>query len=83
LTSGAHAVIGAHPHVVQTVEIYKGRPIVYSLGNFVFDYFPGDPLAWEGWIARLTFPKAGPADLEMLVVELDGTGFTHFKKSKP
>lgn len=35
--SGADLVIGHHPHVVQGVEIYKGVPIVYSLGNFVFD----------------------------------------------
>lgn len=34
---GADLVIGAHPHVVQPVEIYKGKAIFYSLGNFVFD----------------------------------------------
>lgn len=34
---GAAAVVGAHPHVVQTVEYYRGRPIIYSLGNFLFD----------------------------------------------
>lgn len=34
--SGADAVLGHHPHVVQPVEIYRGRPIFYSLGNFVF-----------------------------------------------
>ena len=46
IDAGADAVIGAHPHVSQTVDIYKGRPIIYSLGNFVFDYDPGDPLVW-------------------------------------
>jgi poly-gamma-glutamate synthesis protein (capsule biosynthesis protein) len=35
--AGADLVIGHHPHVVQDVEIYRGKPIVYSLGNFVFD----------------------------------------------
>jgi len=34
---GAALVIGHHPHVLQDVEIYHGVPIVYSLGNFVFD----------------------------------------------
>lgn len=34
---GAAAVVGAHPHVVQTVEYYRGRPMLYSLGNFLFD----------------------------------------------
>jgi len=82
IDAGADAVIGGHPHVVQTVEIYKGHPIIYSLGNFVFDYFPGDPLKWEGWLARLTFPKSGPPDLELTVVELDRTGFPHVKAVK-
>jgi len=33
---GADMVVGHHPHVVQTVEIYRGKPIFYSLGNFIF-----------------------------------------------
>lgn len=37
IDSGADMVIGNHPHVVQDVEVYKNRPIFYSLGNFVFD----------------------------------------------
>jgi len=35
--AGADLVIGAHPHVVQTHEIYKNKAIFYSLGNFIFD----------------------------------------------
>jgi len=35
--TGAALVIGHHPHVLQDVEVYQGVPIVYSLGNFVFD----------------------------------------------
>lgn len=33
---GADAVIGHHPHILQPIEIYKGRPILYSVGNFAF-----------------------------------------------
>jgi len=29
-------VIGHHPHIIQPFEIYQGRPIFYSIGNFVF-----------------------------------------------
>ncbi|MBD2484112.1 CapA family protein [Planktothrix sp. FACHB-1365] len=36
IDQGADVVIGHHPHVLQGAEIYKGRPIVYSLGNFIF-----------------------------------------------
>lgn len=35
--SGAGMIIGHHPHVLQSVEEYKGALIFYSLGNFVFD----------------------------------------------
>jgi poly-gamma-glutamate synthesis protein (capsule biosynthesis protein) len=36
---GADAVIGAHSHVVGDVEVYKGKKIYYSLGNFAFDQY--------------------------------------------
>ncbi len=41
IEGGADCVIGHHPHVPQGIEWYRGRPIVYSLGNFVF-YQPTD-----------------------------------------
>lgn len=37
IDAGADVVVGEHPHWIQDIEIYKGRPIFYSLGNFVFD----------------------------------------------
>ncbi len=37
IDTGVDLVIGAHPHVIQPVEIYKDKAIFYSLGNFVFD----------------------------------------------
>ena len=36
IDAGADLVIGSHPHVLQGIEYYKGVPIVYSLGNFMF-----------------------------------------------
>ena len=41
IDAGAAAIIGHHPHVSQAVETYRGRPIFYSLGNFVFDRLRG------------------------------------------
>jgi poly-gamma-glutamate synthesis protein (capsule biosynthesis protein) len=35
--AGADMIVGSHPHWVQEIEVYKGKPIVYSLGNFIFD----------------------------------------------
>jgi poly-gamma-glutamate synthesis protein (capsule biosynthesis protein) len=42
--AGASAVLGSHPHVLQGLETYRGAPIAYSLGNFVFggNWNPGD-----------------------------------------
>jgi poly-gamma-glutamate synthesis protein (capsule biosynthesis protein) len=34
---GADVVLGSHPHVTQGIEVYKGKPVFYSLGNFIFD----------------------------------------------
>ena len=36
IDSGVYAIIGCHAHRIQPIEIYKGRPIVYGLGNFAF-----------------------------------------------
>ncbi|MDD2916433.1 MAG: AmmeMemoRadiSam system protein B [Candidatus Gracilibacteria bacterium] len=35
--AGARVIIGHHPHVTEDVEMYKNTPIIYSLGNFIFD----------------------------------------------
>lgn len=37
IDNGADMVLGGHPHWVQTTESYKGHPIIYSMGNFIFD----------------------------------------------
>jgi AmmeMemoRadiSam system protein B len=43
IDAGADIVIGHHPHVVEGMEVYKDKPIFYSLGNFIFDqYFSTD-----------------------------------------
>jgi len=61
---GADLIIGHHPHVVQDIELYQGVPIVYSLGNFVFDqYFSKD--VQEGLMVRY---QPGKNMLELLPV---------------
>lgn len=37
IDAGADVVLGNHPHWVQSTESYKGKLIVYSMGNFIFD----------------------------------------------
>jgi len=36
ISLGADIVIGHHPHIMQEVEVFQGRPIIYSIGNFAF-----------------------------------------------
>lgn len=50
---GADAILGHHPHILQGIEIYKGKPIVYSLGNFLFDQKKGKTTG--GMIVELKF----------------------------
>ncbi len=68
IDAGVDAVLGHHPHVVQTVDTYRDRPIVYTLGNLLFD----QDLPWtaEGWLAELRF-TSGSERPEMRVHTFD------------
>ena len=37
IDAGADIILGHHPHLLKGIEIYKGKPIFYSMGNFIFD----------------------------------------------
>lgn len=58
IDAGADLVLGHHPHVLQGIEDYKGRKIVYSLGNFVFggNAHPG---SFDTMIFQAKFKKDG------------------------
>jgi poly-gamma-glutamate synthesis protein (capsule biosynthesis protein) len=43
IDAGADAIIGHHPHILKAVEVYKDRPIFYSLGNFAIE----QPHIWD------------------------------------
>ena len=51
IDAGADVIIGHHTHTLQTTEIYKGKSIFYSIGNFIFDQ--QKPLNTEACIVRL------------------------------
>ena len=54
---GADLILGHHPHVIQGFEIYNGKLIVYSLGNFVFN--PGAPQCNYTILAHITMDAGG------------------------
>lgn len=62
IDQGADAVVAHHPHVVQGFEIYHNRPILYSLGNFIFPSKKYNSTA-DGWSlgmgASIDFPFTG------------------------
>ena len=37
IEAGADAVVGTHPHNLQAIDVHRGKPIFYSLGNVIFD----------------------------------------------
>ncbi|MFZ5817893.1 MAG: CapA family protein [Bacillota bacterium] len=80
IDAGADLVVGAHPHVTQTVELYRDRLIVYSLGNYVFDDFMDVPPELDepsrtSWVLRVTLGKEGLIEWETLVARTDDRGF--------
>lgn len=66
---GAVAVVGSHPHVVQDHETYKGAPIYYSLGNFIFDQYWDDAVT-HGLLLKLGFGERGVLSVEEVPVVL-------------
>ena len=63
--NGADAVIGHHPHVVQEMEVYKEKPIFYSLGNFIFDqYFSKE--TQEGLSVKISISEKKLSSIEIL-----------------
>ena len=65
---GVDAVICHHPHVPGAYEYYQGKPIIYSLGNFIFDVI-NPPKDWElGYMAQLEFDleRKGFMSLELI-----------------
>ena len=51
ILAGADALICHHTHNLQTIETFRGKPIYYSIGNFIFD--PTHPINAEACIVRL------------------------------
>ena len=75
IDAGADMVLGVHPHWVQAIEEYKGKLIIYALGNFVFDqdwsrptlegfllhlYWRGSTLVSARWVPTLDQDRCQP-----------------------
>lgn len=82
IDAGADAVVGTHPHVTQGSETHAGKPIIYSLGNFVFDGF--DTAAErEGWLLRMTVTRDGVSAWETVPAYMDDDGLPRREPTLP
>lgn len=70
IEAGAAAVVGSHPHVLQGMELYRGAPVFYSLGNFVFGG-NWDPKNKETALVELTVGKMGVTRVRVLPASSD------------
>jgi poly-gamma-glutamate synthesis protein (capsule biosynthesis protein) len=77
IDAGAAMVVANHPHVIQGMEIYEGRPILYSLGNFVFDQAFGVEVR-TGMILEVTFRGS-----EIVGLRLHGVEIEDFHRPRP
>jgi len=59
---GADIIIGTHPHVTQDISRYQGKPIIYSLGNFLFD-MKNPPATKIGWYVLIDYRLNGSITL--------------------
>jgi poly-gamma-glutamate capsule biosynthesis protein CapA/YwtB (metallophosphatase superfamily) len=73
IDAGADLVVGCHPHVIQPSEVYRGKPIIYSLGNFVFDYMTA-PLTSSCQVLTFTVQQNHLLDWKVVHAEMDGDG---------
>ena len=67
IDQGADLVVGHHPKVLQGAEIYQGRPIVYSLGNFIFGDTSKKESDYETAVLKVSL-KPGKMKVELLPV---------------
>jgi poly-gamma-glutamate capsule biosynthesis protein CapA/YwtB (metallophosphatase superfamily) len=65
---GADIVAGHHPHTFQGIELYHGKLIAYSLGNFVFDQ--RDLRNNQSILLRVTFNRKRLLRAEIIPIEL-------------
>ncbi len=71
---GGRSPVGAQPNIPRTIETHRGKPIIYSRGNFAFDYFPVDPPEWIGRVAMIEVEPSGIVGFEIKTIILDAAG---------
>lgn len=68
IDAGADIVAGAHPHVPQGIELYRGGAILYSLGNFMFGWKLHAHMTSDGLLVRVQTGEGRPWALSFVPV---------------
>lgn len=69
IDSGADLVLGHHPHILQGLEVYKGKLIAYSLGNFAFG--SRSRKCTESIMLEVRLSRSGPGEARAVPVCVD------------
>lgn len=74
---GVDAVAGCHSHYLQPLDFYHGRPVIYSLGNLVFDGVSTRASWNRGRLLEVDIGQrsAGDASIRLIPLRLDARGF--------
>jgi len=68
IDAGADVIIGHHPHRPQGIEIYRGKPIFYSMGNFAFDWWLVRDYLKEGILAYVSLKNGSAVKISFVPV---------------
>jgi len=79
IKAGADVVVGHHPHVIQGIEQYEGRYILYSLANLVFGGNL-DPTDRDTYVAQLTFVVQENGETSAPTLRIYPARLTEYKK---
>ena len=82
IEAGADAVIGGHPHVTQDIEFHQGKPILYSVGNFIMKE-TDNAQQRLGWVVRLKINKMGVQAFDTHTARIDQQGIPRYDKKTP
>lgn len=79
IDAGADLVAGHGPPFMHGIEIYKGKPIFYSLGNFIFQVPPEsvhleEPIMWESIVAEVEFEEDQVSAIRLHPIALNKIG---------
>ena len=77
--AGADVVAGHGPPFLHGMEVYRGKPIFYSLGNFIFQVPPEsihleEPIMWESVVAHVDFVDGDPVNVRLQPLGINKIG---------